>query len=197
MQPMTSACSSRLPSRISATTTGSRRTPIGPTATRGTPSSMRAALNHPSVVFYSMSHNATGYDEDMNPKLIDGLHDPRESWAKNNTAPRAPRRSHRSAARPRPDRLSPRLGQPGLDAREQLLSQLRPGARAFRLVRALGHQGREAGLHLRVRRTLHLGLVDVSRLVQGTAFLRQRRAFPGSFAWPSGTPSSWETGPTA
>ncbi len=45
----------------------------------------RAALNHPSVVFYSMSHNATGYDEDMNPALIDGLHDPRETWARNNT----------------------------------------------------------------------------------------------------------------
>ncbi len=45
----------------------------------------RAALNHPSVVFYSMSHNATGYDEDMNPEMIDGLHDPRASWAKNNT----------------------------------------------------------------------------------------------------------------
>ncbi len=45
----------------------------------------RAALNHPSVVFYSMSHNATGYEEDMNPQMIDGLHDPREPWARNNT----------------------------------------------------------------------------------------------------------------
>ena len=45
----------------------------------------RAALNHPSVVFYSMSHNATGYEEDMNPQLIDGVADPREAWAKNNT----------------------------------------------------------------------------------------------------------------
>jgi beta-galactosidase len=43
------------------------------------------AQNHPSVVFYSMSHNATGYDEDMNPDLIDGRHDPRDSWASNNT----------------------------------------------------------------------------------------------------------------
>ena len=31
-----------------------------------------------------MSHNATGYDEDMNPEMIDGLHDPRTSWAKSN-----------------------------------------------------------------------------------------------------------------
>jgi len=33
---------------------------------------VRAAQNHPSVVFYTMSHNSTGYDEDMNPDHIDG-----------------------------------------------------------------------------------------------------------------------------
>ena len=44
----------------------------------------RMARNHPSIVFYSMSHNATGYDEDMNPDLIDGVHDPRDAWASNN-----------------------------------------------------------------------------------------------------------------
>jgi hypothetical protein len=46
---------------------------------------VRAAQNHPSVVAYSMSHNATGYDEDMNPDLIDGLRDSRDdSWSGNN-----------------------------------------------------------------------------------------------------------------
>ena len=45
---------------------------------------VRAAGTHPSVVMYAMSHNATGYDEDMNPELIDGKHDPRESWGKKN-----------------------------------------------------------------------------------------------------------------
>ncbi len=33
---------------------------------------VRAAQNHPAVVFYAMSHNYTGYDEDMNPEMIDG-----------------------------------------------------------------------------------------------------------------------------
>ncbi|HVS36987.1 MAG TPA: glycoside hydrolase family 2 TIM barrel-domain containing protein, partial [Gemmataceae bacterium] len=48
---------------------------------------VRAAENHPSVVAYSMSHNATGYEEDMNPDMIDGLKDPRtESWSKNGAA---------------------------------------------------------------------------------------------------------------
>jgi len=47
--------------------------------------SARTAGNHPSVVFYSMSHNATGYEEDMNPDMIDGLHDPRAAWARNNS----------------------------------------------------------------------------------------------------------------
>jgi hypothetical protein len=46
---------------------------------------VRMAQNHPSVVFYAMSHNATGYDEDMNPDLIDGIHDPRDKWALNNS----------------------------------------------------------------------------------------------------------------
>ncbi len=46
---------------------------------------VRQAQNHPSVVAYSMSHNATGYDEDMNPDQIDGLKDPRtDSWSQNN-----------------------------------------------------------------------------------------------------------------
>jgi hypothetical protein len=45
---------------------------------------VRAAQNHPSVVAYSMSHNATGYDEDMNPDRIDGIRDPRdEPWSRN------------------------------------------------------------------------------------------------------------------
>jgi hypothetical protein len=46
---------------------------------------VRAAQNHPSVVAYVMSHNATGYDEDMNPDRIDGKGDPRkDTWSQNN-----------------------------------------------------------------------------------------------------------------
>ncbi len=46
---------------------------------------IRQAQNHPSVVMYSMSHNATGYSEDMNPDLIDGIHAKRDSWAERNS----------------------------------------------------------------------------------------------------------------
>ncbi|MBE3070445.1 MAG: hypothetical protein IMZ66_09455, partial [Planctomycetes bacterium] len=46
---------------------------------------VRAAGNHPSIVFYSMSHNATGYSEDMNPDRIDGREVPRDQWSLNNT----------------------------------------------------------------------------------------------------------------
>jgi len=43
---------------------------------------VRVAQNHPSVVAYSTSHNATGYAEDMNPDMIDGIIDPRTtSWS--------------------------------------------------------------------------------------------------------------------
>src|SRR5262249_31972586 len=46
---------------------------------------VRAAQNHPAVVAYAMSHNATGYADDMNPDRIDGLRDPREEpWSKTN-----------------------------------------------------------------------------------------------------------------
>ncbi|MFO0968680.1 MAG: hypothetical protein U0793_24245 [Gemmataceae bacterium] len=46
---------------------------------------VQAAQNHPAVVAYSMSHNATGYADDMNPDRIDGLKEPRdEPWSKNN-----------------------------------------------------------------------------------------------------------------
>src|SRR5262249_11907407 len=37
---------------------------------------VRVAQNHPAVVAYAMNHNATGYDEDMNPDMIDGRQDP-------------------------------------------------------------------------------------------------------------------------
>ncbi len=46
----------------------------------------QVAGSHPSVVFYAMSHNATGGDDDENPLKIDGLGEPRlTGWAGNNT----------------------------------------------------------------------------------------------------------------
>ncbi len=54
---------------------------------------------HPSVVMYSMSHNATGYAEDMNPDMMDGLpeHGARDSWALNNIQRAPAGRSDREA----------------------------------------------------------------------------------------------------
>jgi len=51
---------------------------------------VRVAQNHPSVVFYSMSHNATGYSEDMNPDMIDGIQNPRAMHTSNFYANFAP-----------------------------------------------------------------------------------------------------------
>ncbi len=46
---------------------------------------VRAAQNHPAIVAYAMSHNATGYVEAMNPDRMDGIKDPREhSWDRRN-----------------------------------------------------------------------------------------------------------------
>jgi hypothetical protein len=44
----------------------------------------RAAGNHPSVVFYSMSHNGCGYTDDMNPDRIDGISRTDSAWSANN-----------------------------------------------------------------------------------------------------------------
>lgn len=44
----------------------------------------KAAGNHPSIIAYATSHNATGYNEDMNPDLIDGIYDKRDNWALDN-----------------------------------------------------------------------------------------------------------------
>ncbi len=72
---------------------------------------VRLAENHPSVVTYAMSHNATGYDEDMNPAMIDGIHDARDQWSVNNVKLRLRRRGDRPPSRPDADRLSPCLRQ--------------------------------------------------------------------------------------
>ena len=57
------------------------------------------------------------------------------------------------------------FGQFRLDSHQQFLPELGPHPGDVRLVRALVDQGREAGLHVRVRRAVYLGLGDVPRLV--------------------------------
>lgn len=45
---------------------------------------VQVARNHPSVVAYATSHNATGYAEDMNPDMIDGIQAARSQWSQKN-----------------------------------------------------------------------------------------------------------------
>jgi beta-galactosidase len=45
---------------------------------------VRAAQAHPSVVMYATSHNAAGYNEDMNPELMDGRFEERDAWSARN-----------------------------------------------------------------------------------------------------------------
>jgi beta-galactosidase len=47
---------------------------------------VRVVQNHPSVICYSTSHNSTGYSEDMNPDMIDGIQNPRDPWALRNAS---------------------------------------------------------------------------------------------------------------
>jgi len=46
---------------------------------------VRIAQNHPSVVAYATSHNATASGQDMNPDRIGAADIPRSSWSANNT----------------------------------------------------------------------------------------------------------------
>ncbi len=140
---------------------------------------VRAAQNHPSVVMYSMSHNATGYSEDMNPDMIDGIKRSARQVVLEKFQARLAGGSHREAPGPEPHHLSSLLGQPRFDAHEQFLPELRPDPGTIRLVRTLGDQGGEAGLHVRVRRAIYLGLDDVPRVVQGETGLREREGAMG------------------
>ena len=155
---------------------------------------VRVAGNHPSVVFYAMSHNATGYDEDMNPDMIDGIHAVRDQWSGNNV--KRALAAEAIVARLDPGRIVYHHSSGNLGSMHtmQLLHEHGPRAGAGRLVRALGHEGRQAAVHLRVHGALHLGLDDVSRLVQGRADLRQAPRCRGNSASPSGARSSWATG---
>ena len=121
-----------------------------------------------------MSHNATGYDEDMNPDLIDGIQQPRDQWSANNV--KRALAAEAIVARLDPSRIVYHHSSGNLGSMHtmQLLHEHGPDPGTRRLVRALGHAGRQAAVHLRVHGALHLGLDDVSRLVQGRADLRQR-----------------------
>ena len=135
----------------------------------------RMARNHPSIVFYSMSHNATGYDEDMNPDLIDGVHDPRDTLGveQRSSSPCEPKPSSGASTQPRIV-YHHSSGNLGSMHTSQLLPQLRSDPGAVRLVRSLGSVRSQTGIHMRVRRTIHLGLVHVPRLVQGAEVFRER-----------------------
>jgi beta-galactosidase len=47
---------------------------------------VHVAENHPSVVFYSTSHNGTGYAESMNPDMMDGIMSVRDTWSVRNAS---------------------------------------------------------------------------------------------------------------
>ena len=121
---------------------------------------------------------------------------PRSQWSANNV--KRALRAEAIVARLDPGRIvyHHSSGNLELDAHEQLLHQHGPGPGTRRLVRALGHPGRQADVHLRVHGALHLGLDDVSRLVQGRAGPSAAPRCPGNSASPSGVRSSSATGPT-
>ena len=146
---------------------------------------VRVAQNHPSVVCYATSHNATGYVEQGNPDRIDGIPNPLENSGGNALlALRAEAIIKRFDTEP--GYLPPLLRQPGLDAYDELLCQLRAESGALGLVRALGDKRRETAFPVRIWLPLLVGLDDVSRLVQGQPRMGRRECALGSSAMQNG-----------
>ena len=157
----------------------------------------RAARNHPSVVFYSMSHNATGYEEDMNPDLIDGVTDPRPPDGQEQLQARPAGRGHRPSARPGPHRLPPLLGQPGLDAHRATSIPTSPRSRSSPTGSSTGRQ--KASSRCSPANTGRRSPGTGRCIAAGTRASGPSAApgCPGSSASPSGMRSSSATGPSA
>ena len=138
---------------------------------------MRAAQNHPSVVAYSMSHNATGYDEDMNPDLIDGIKRPThgDSWSNNNAKLALAGGSHREEASI-PSRIVYHHSSGNLGSMHTMNFYLNfvPIQEMSDWFEHWSTKGVKPVFTVRVRRAVLLGLDDVSRLVQGPARIGQR-----------------------
>ncbi len=140
---------------------------------------VRVAEDHPSVVFYPTSHNATGYFDENDPDKIEGRRTDRDDWNNAERAEGHARAGDHQPPRPHPHRLPPCRRRHRGRVLAELLYKLRAHPGAFRLVRALGRRRREAVLHLRIRHPGEHRLDHVQGLVQRQAELRQ---FPGPVA---------------
>ena len=119
----------------------------------------------PSIVFYTMNHNSTGYYGDQNPLKIDGKYDPAEagalaSWNTNNR--RQAKIAVEMAERIDPSRVvynhqSGNLG--SMHTVNIYLNSARAGAE--RLAGALGHRRRQARLLRRVGTATHFVVVEL------------------------------------
>ena len=119
------------------------------------------------MVFYAMSHNATGYDEDMNPDMIDGIHSARNQWSANNV--KGALAAEAIVARLDPSRIVYHHSSGNLSSMHTMnfYTNMAPAQELDDWFEHWATTGSQAAVHLRVHGALHLGLDDVSRLVQG------------------------------
>ena len=131
----------------------------------------------------------------MNPDLIDGVHDPRESVGVEQRQARPAGRSHRPAPRPRPHRLPPRVGQPRFDAHHAISIPISFPSRSCPTGSGTGRP--PASSHYSHASTAHRSPGTGRCTAAGTRASGHSAApaCPGSFALPSGTRSSSATGP--
>ena len=116
----------------------------------------------------------------MNPDLIDGIKDPRDdSWSRNNA--KLALRAEAIVKRLDPGRIVYHHSSGNLGSMHTINFYLNfvPIQEMSDWFEHWATQGRQAGLPVRVRRAVHLGLDDVPRLVQGPARMGQRAGAVG------------------
>jgi len=102
-----------------------------------------------------MSHNATGYEEDMNPDMIDGLHDPRATWSQNNS--KLALRAEAIVRHLDPGRIVYHHAS-GTWGRCTVATSIptSPRSRNYRTGSSTGQPGYQTVVHMRVRSAFHL-----------------------------------------
>ena len=122
-----------------------------------------------------MSHNSTGYDEDMNPDMIDGVHATRNQWSANNV--RVALRAEAIVSRLDPGRIvyHHSSGNLGSMHTSNFYTNMAPAQELDDWFEHWATNGVKPLFTCEYMVPVHLGLDDVSRLVQRRAEFRQRR----------------------
>ena len=121
-----------------------------------------------------MSHNATGYDEDMNPDMIDGIHSARNQWSGNNVKRALLAEAIVAGLDPGRIVYHHSSGNLGSMHTSNFYPNMAPIQELYDWFEHWATKGVKPMFTCEYMVPCHLGLDHVSRLVQGRARVRQR-----------------------